>query len=101
MKKAILTKTAYRASLSSDKVETSEAKDYTVATLDNLEQESTSLHVDCDYTLKNFDLRQTQRGTEVEALKQALAILGGASFKALLQGDDVTPDMQEQDEIHE
>merc|ERR1719191_2633938 len=101
MTKAIVTKSGYKAQMKSDKTETSVARDYSVATLSTLEDESTSLHVDCDYTLKNFDLRQTQRATEVEALKQALSFLGGASFKALLQGDDVTPDMQDQEEIHE
>merc|ERR1719420_1280972 len=85
--------------MSSDKVETSEALDYSLATLESLAEENHSLHLDCDYTLKLFDIRQTQRGEEVEALKQALSILGGASFKALLQGDDATPDMEVQDAI--
>merc|ERR1719191_1733585 len=101
MTKAIVTKSGYKAQMKSDKTETSVARDYSLATLSTLENESTSLHVDCDYTLKNFDLRQTQRGEEVEALKQALSFLSGASFKALLQGDDVTPDMQDQEEIQQ
>merc|ERR1719420_2231155 len=86
--------------MSSDKVETSQALDYSLATLESLEEANHGLHLDCDYTLKLFDLRQTQRGEEIEALKQALSILGGASFNALLQGDEATPDMEVQDEIN-
>jgi polyhydroxyalkanoate synthesis regulator phasin len=99
MTRAIITKSGNKAAMESDKTETSEALDYSLATLESLEGENHSLHLDCDYTLKLFDLRQTQRGEEVDALKQALAILGGASFNALLQGDDVTPDMEVQDGI--
>merc|ERR1719161_1105711 len=101
MTRALITKTENKAEMSTDKTQTTIGHDYSVATLDTLESESTSLHLDCDYVLKNFDLRQTQRGQEVEALEKALSFLGGASFKALLQGDDVTPDMQDQDEIHQ
>jgi len=101
MTRSLLNKESYRAQMAKDKTETSIGRDYSVATLEKLEAESISLHADCDYVLKNFDLRQTQRATEVEALKQALSFLGGASFKALLQGDDVTPDMQESDEIRQ
>merc|ERR1719379_2062914 len=99
MTRAIITKSGNKAAMESDKTETSEALDYSVSTLESLEGENQSLHLDCDYTLKLFDLRQQQRGEEVEALKQALAILGGASFNALLQGDDVTPETEEQDAI--
>merc|ERR550537_1689690 len=48
--------------------------------------ENGDLHKSCDYTLKNFDLRQAARQSEMEALKQALSILSGASFSAFLQG---------------
>merc|ERR1719299_302602 len=34
------------------------------------------LHKACDFVLKNFELRQDARGQEIEALGQALAILG-------------------------
>jgi len=99
MTRAIVTKSGNKAEMTSDKAETSEALDYSVATLQSLEGENMSIHADCDYTLKLFDLRQSQRGEEIEALKQALAILGGASFNALLQGDEATPDMEVQDAI--
>ena len=45
------------------------------------------LHSSCDFVLKNFDIRQTARDEEIEALKQAKAILSGAKFEAFLQSD--------------
>merc|ERR1719324_2159936 len=35
------------------------------------------VHKACDFVLKNFDIRQTARGEEIEALGQAKAILSG------------------------
>jgi len=35
--------------------------------------------------MKNFELRQTARDEEVEALRQAKAILSGAKFSEFLQ----------------
>merc|ERR550537_1369579 len=101
MIRSIVTKSEFKAQTESDKVETDKSKDTTLATLEDLAGESTALHVDCDYTLKNFDLRQTARGQEVEALKQCLVFLSGGSFKAFLQGQDVTPQMQQSDEIRQ
>merc|ERR1719408_299445 len=101
MLRSIITKSEFKASTESDNVETTQFKDAAVATLEDLTDESTALHADCDYTLKNFDLRQTARGQEVEALKQCLVFLSGGSFKAFLQGQDVTPQMQENDEIRQ
>merc|ERR1712107_259318 len=43
------------------------------------------LHASCDFILKNFDIRQTARDEEIEALKQAKAILSGAKFEEFLQ----------------
>jgi len=43
------------------------------------------LHASCDFVLKNFDIRQTARDEEVEALRQAKAILSGSKFTDFLQ----------------
>jgi len=43
------------------------------------------LHASCDFVVKNFEVRQAARDQEIEALKQAKAILSGAKFEALLQ----------------
>merc|ERR1719324_1798876 len=101
MIRSINTKTEFKAQCESDKVETEQSRDTSIGTLEELANENTAIHADCDYTLKNFDLRQTARSQEVEALKQALVFLSGGSFKALLQGDDVTPEMQMSDEVHQ
>merc|ERR1719335_1738608 len=38
------------------------------------------LHVSCDFILENFDLRKEARTNEIEGLKNAKAVLSGASF---------------------
>merc|ERR1719263_1135315 len=38
------------------------------------------LHKDCDWLLKNFDVRKEARSGEREALKKAQAVLAGADF---------------------
>jgi hypothetical protein len=47
--------------------------------------EEADLHKSCDFTLNNFDIRQEARDQEVEALRQAKAILSGAKFTEFLQ----------------
>merc|ERR1719191_1491042 len=47
--------------------------------------EEADLHKSCDFTLKNFDIRQASRDQEVEALRQAKSILSGAKFTEFLQ----------------
>mmetsp|Transcript_3676 Transcript_3676/g.8634 ORF Transcript_3676/g.8634 Transcript_3676/m.8634 type:complete len:722 (-) Transcript_3676:78-2243(-) len=37
-------------------------------------------HLDCDFLLKYFDVRQTARAEEMDAIKDAKAILSGADF---------------------
>merc|ERR550537_3766 len=38
------------------------------------------LHVSCDFILENYDLRKEARTNEIESLKNAKAVLAGASF---------------------
>jgi len=52
-----------------------------------LSEENADLHGECDFVLKNFEVRQSARMGEIEALKQVLAILSGAKFSAFLQSD--------------
>merc|ERR1719409_2164472 len=47
------------------------------ADLEELSKYAGDVHKACDFVLKNFDIRQTARGEEIEALGQALAILSG------------------------
>lgn len=51
----------------------------TVNELEGLSKENANVHKECDYLLKNFDIRQKARGEEIEALQQAKSILNGAN----------------------
>merc|ERR1719352_555608 len=42
-----------------------------------------SLHVECDFLLKYFDVRQEARSSEIDALGKAKAVLSGADFSFL------------------
>merc|ERR1719440_2110000 len=64
-----------KAKAEEQKAETEERRDGTMAEIEALYSENADLHKSCDYTLKNFDLRQAARQSEQEALKQALALL--------------------------
>jgi septal ring factor EnvC (AmiA/AmiB activator) len=59
--------------------------DATNVELDELSAYNAELHASCDFILKNFDIRQTARDEEIEALKQAKAILSGADLESFLQ----------------
>jgi len=48
--------------------------------LEGLAKYNANLHAECDYMLKNFDVRQSARAQEIEALQQAKQILSGASL---------------------
>merc|ERR1719407_218834 len=60
-----------------DKVAAEEAKETAMNEQQQLMNENADLHKSCDFTLKNFEIRQTARDQEVEALRQAKAILSG------------------------
>jgi len=83
--KDIISKSDMKAKAEGDKVEKEAEKDAVVGDLESLASESTDLHKACDFTLKNFDLRQGARDDEIEALKQAISIFSGAKFSAFLQ----------------
>merc|ERR1719326_806102 len=74
-----------KAKAESDKVEKEAELTAVVGDLESLANENADLHKDCDFTLKNFELRQGARDGEIEALKQAIQIFSGASFSVLLQ----------------
>jgi len=75
-----VTKTEENAKSNENLVETNEAIDSAVANLDELSQANAELHQSCDFVMKNFELRQSARDEEIEALKQAMAILSGAKL---------------------
>merc|ERR1719389_308767 len=83
--KESITSAENKAKAEAEKSETELARDGVVSEIEALIGENADLHKSCDYTLKNFDLRQAARQSEMEALKQALSILSGAAFSAFLQ----------------
>merc|ERR1719277_2505616 len=83
--KEIVSKSDIKAKAESDLVATKESKEATLLELEQLSNYNAQLHQSCDFVLKNFELRQTSRDEEVEALKQAKAILSGAKFEEFLQ----------------
>jgi len=84
-KREITSKTAEKAKAEADLVEAKDSRNKVVLELEQLSNMNAQLHSSCDFILKNFDLRQTARDEEVQALRQAKDILSGAKFEELLQ----------------
>merc|ERR1719253_1323417 len=82
--KDIVAKTESKAKAEEAKVEATSERDSVLGELEQLANENADLHKSCDFTLKNFELRQTARDEEIEALKQSIAMFSGASFSAFL-----------------
>jgi septal ring factor EnvC (AmiA/AmiB activator) len=83
--KDMINKTEEKAKTEAALVEAEKEKEATMLELEQLANYNAELHQSCDFVIKNFDIRQTARDEEVEALKQAKAILSGAKFEAFLQ----------------
>jgi len=83
--KEMVNKSELKAKAEDDKVKSEESRDNILLELEMLSNEAADLHKACDFVLKNFDIRQTARDEEVEALKQAKAILSGAKFMQVLK----------------
>jgi len=81
----IVNKSEQKAKAEVDLVEAKEAKEAVLLELEQLSNYNAQLHQSCDFVQKNFELRQTARDEEVEALRQAKAILSGAKFEEFLQ----------------
>jgi hypothetical protein len=84
-KREITSKSAEKAKAEADLVEAKDNKNKVVLELEQLSNMNAQLHSSCDFILKNFELRQTARDEEVQALRQAKDILSGAKFEELLQ----------------
>merc|ERR1719462_163303 len=85
-------KTKSKVNKESNKAEKEADKSYAHTEAENTQGELESLgnaagdvHKSCDFTLKNFAVRQEARDQEVNALRQAKSILSGANFGAFLQ----------------
>lgn len=67
--------------LASMKEELSQTKEDiadTKADIERLDQSKVDLHAECDYVIKNFEVRQSARSAEIDALREAKGILSGA-----------------------
>merc|ERR1712038_857903 len=83
--KDIVNKSADKAKAETDFIDAKEAHEGVLLELEQLANYNAELQQSCNFVLKNFDLRQTARDEEVEALRQAKAILSGAKFDEFLQ----------------
>jgi len=81
----IVNKSEQKAKAETELVEAKEDKEAVLLELEQPSNYNAQLHQSCDFVQKNFDLRQTARDEEVEALRQAKAILSGAKFEEFLQ----------------
>merc|ERR1719253_2111084 len=83
--KDIVNKSESKAKAEVDLTDANSAKDAAMLELEQLSNYNAELPQSCDFVMKNFDIRQTARDEEVEALRQAKAILSGAKFEEFLQ----------------
>jgi len=80
---AIETKTKLMAETKEEKEEKVSQHEDTQTRLDMLANLAGDLHNQCDFMLKNFDIRQTARLQEIESLGKVKALLSG------MAGDDI------------
>jgi hypothetical protein len=81
LQKEIVTKTKAKAQATKDKQQTGQDIIDTVNELEGLSKYTGQLHSECDFVLKNFQVRQQGRAEEIEALQQAKQVLSGASLE--------------------
>jgi hypothetical protein len=78
--KAIATNTENKEKATADKLQSGEDLKATDTAIGELQDTSKALHLNCDYLLKNYDVRQEARGQEIAAIQEAKQILSGADF---------------------
>merc|ERR1740138_874127 len=81
----IVFKTKAVASAKVEKSDTEATHEATVDELESLAQANADLHSECDFTLKNFDIRQRARLQEIEAIQKAKAFLSGEDKSGLVR----------------
>merc|ERR1719378_669777 len=78
--KALTGKTSTKAELETMLMTTKEVRSATATDLKQIAAVISDLHAACDFIMQNFDLRKEARTSEIEGLKNAKAVLSGASF---------------------
>merc|ERR1719171_3198653 len=81
--KTLTDKESAKASTESSLEANKEEKTSTVKELMAVQSYISSLHAECDWLLKYFDVRKEARASEMESLKTAKAVLSGADFSLL------------------
>jgi len=76
----VISKTKSLAKAKKDKLNAESDLMDTVDELEGLHKYEADVHAECDYVMKNFDVRQQSRAQEIEALQQAKQILNGANL---------------------
>jgi len=84
----IVNKSAAKSKAEADLVEAESDHKRFVTFLENVAKSQTATHANCDFVVKNYDVRQSSKTEEVEALQQAKAILSGSKFAALMQSSN-------------
>jgi len=82
--KQLINLTEERAKTVVEKAERNVNLDTITSEKTQLERSLTDLHAQCDFALKNFDIRQATRDEEIASLKQATQIVSGGSFGAFI-----------------
>merc|ERR1719253_1681092 len=77
LQKEVATKDKTEAKTTKHKLQVEADIKDTQKELDGLTKYNGDLHEDCDYLVKNFDVRQDARAKETAALQQAKQILSG------------------------
>jgi len=83
--KSIASKTAEKAATESDLVEAKSEQTDKTKEMMATEKFLGTLHLECDWLLKNYALRAEARASEVDALNKAKAVLSGADY-SFVQG---------------
>lgn len=76
--KSVLSKTDAKVEAHKDLTQKNQDLKATTKDLGRLSKTDVDLHNECDYVLKNFNVRQQARDEEMESLRQAKLILNGA-----------------------
>merc|ERR1719263_1875688 len=80
LNRGLAEKAGAKAKADTDMAANTEDLKANLATLNELNDYNGELHVSCDFVLKNFEVRQTSRAREIEALQQAKAVMSGANI---------------------
>jgi len=81
----IMNKSGAMAKADKDKIQATESRDATIQDLLLLGEANAALHQECDFLIKNFEVRQNARAEEIDSLFNAKAIFSGANFGFLQQ----------------